>query len=113
MTGPFRSRWPSEWWPKACRCVRSKTQFANALGAATPSPTTPTDGGATTPTRGTTLREPGLLELEMLIAEHLATTVQVRKAGTRGTITIQFADLADLERIYYAMMGASSSNTNQ
>lgn len=82
-------------------------------GAATPSPTTPTDGGATTPTRGTTLREPGLLELEMLIAEHLATTVQVRKAGTRGTITIQFADLADLERIYYAMMGASSSNTNQ
>ena len=80
-------------------------------GAATPSPATPTDG-TTTPTRGTTLREPGLLELEMLIAEHLATTVQVRKAGTRGTITIQFADLADLERIYYAMMGASNDTAN-
>ena len=80
-------------------------------GAATPSPATPTDG-TTTPTRGTTLREPGLLELEMLIAEHLATTVQVRKTGTRGTITIQFADLADLERIYYAMMGASNDSAN-
>ena len=48
----------------------------------------------------------------MLIAEHLATTVQVRKTGTRGTITIQFADLADLERIYYAMMGASNDSAN-
>ena len=70
-------------------------------------PTAP--GETATTTRTTTLREPGLLELEMLIAEHLATTVQVKKAGTRGTITIQFADLADLERIYYAMMGATSA----
>lgn len=76
----------------------------------TPKPAEPaTPGETSTTTRTTTLREPGLLELEMLIAEHLATTVQVKKAGTRGTITIQFADLADLERIYYAMMGAAST----
>ena len=76
----------------------------------TPKTVEPTAPGETsTATRTTTLREPGLLELEMLIAEHLATSVQVKKAGTRGTITIQFADLADLERIYYAMMGATSA----
>ena len=78
-------------------------------GVTPPEPTTSDPTGTTSPARGTTLREPGLLELEMLIAEHLATTVQVRKAGTRGTITIQFADLADLERIYYAMMGVSAT----
>ena len=49
------------------------------------------------------LREPGLLELEQLLGEHLSTTVSVTMSGKRGKVTIEFADLADLERIYNAM----------
>ena len=49
------------------------------------------------------LREPGLLELEQLLGEHLSTTVSVTMSGKRGKVTIEFADLEDLERIYNAM----------
>lgn len=51
----------------------------------------------------TPLREPGLLELEQLLGEHLSTTVSVKMTGKRGKVTIDFADLEDLERIYNAM----------
>ena len=51
----------------------------------------------------TALRPPGLLELENLLSEHLQTSVSVSMAGKHGRITIDFADLADLERIYRAM----------
>lgn len=51
----------------------------------------------------TVLREPGLLELEQLLGEHLSTTVSVTMSGKRGKVTIDFADLEDLERIYNAM----------
>ena len=49
------------------------------------------------------LKPAGLLELENLLAEHLATRVSVSMAGKRGRISIDFADLVDLERIYRAM----------
>ena len=49
------------------------------------------------------LREPGLLELEQLLGEHLSTSVSVTMSGKRGKVTIDFADLEDLERIYNAM----------
>ncbi len=42
-------------------------------------------------------------ELEELLSEHLATTVHVEEGAKRGRIVIEFADLADLERIYRAM----------
>ncbi len=42
----------------------------------------------------------GLLELEELLATRLNTRVSVRMGRGRGKITIQFADLDDLERIY-------------
>ncbi len=42
----------------------------------------------------------GLLELEELLATRLNTRVSVRMGQGRGKITIQFADLDDLERIY-------------
>lgn len=48
-----------------------------------------------------TLRPPGLLELEELLAEQLQTRVKVAMAGRRGKITVEFADLEDLERIYH------------
>lgn len=51
----------------------------------------------------TTLRPPGLLELEGLLAEHLQTSVGVTMSGKHGKVTIDFADLEDLERVYRLM----------
>lgn len=69
-----------------------------------PAPTTPGDGAGLTPS--TRLRPPGLLELEELLAEHLATRVSVQMGAKKGRIGIDFADLEDLERIYRRMTGA-------
>jgi ParB family chromosome partitioning protein len=65
-------------------------------------------GGATTQsgdstTVGTKLRPPGLLELEELLSAHLETRVKVQLGAGRGRMVVEFADLADLERIYRAM----------
>jgi len=56
-----------------------------------------------TGTKTTALRPPGLLELEGLLAEHLQTSVGVTMSGKHGKVTIDFADLEDLERIYRLM----------
>jgi ParB family transcriptional regulator, chromosome partitioning protein len=46
-------------------------------------------------------RAPGLLELEELLGDHLDTRVKIRMAAAgKGTISIDFAGLDDLERIY-------------
>ena len=47
------------------------------------------------------LRPPGLLE--QLLADHLDTRVSVSMAGKKGRVTVDFADLDDLERIYRRM----------
>ena len=62
------------------------------------------DGAGVAPT--TRLRPPGLLELEQLLADHLDTRVGVQMGAKKGRITIDFADLADLERIYRRMTEA-------
>lgn len=49
------------------------------------------------------LRPPGLLELEQLLADHLDTRVSVTMSGKKGRVTVEFADLDDLERIYRRM----------
>lgn len=59
------------------------------------------DGAGIAPT--TRLRPPGLLELEELLADHLDTRVSVQMGAKRGRVTIEFADLEDLERIYRRM----------
>jgi ParB family chromosome partitioning protein len=58
------------------------------------------------PTPNPKLPPPGLLELESLLAEFLATKVQVSMNGKRGRIGVEFADLEDLERIYRRMTGS-------
>jgi len=63
----------------------------------------PVDGAGLTPS--TRLRPPGLLELEHLLAEHLDTRVSVQMTAKKGRVSIEFADLEDLERIYRAMTG--------
>ncbi len=55
----------------------------------------------------TTLPEPGLVELQRLLSEHLATTVSVTSTLGRGRVSIDFADYDDLERIYRAMTEGS------
>jgi ParB family chromosome partitioning protein len=64
-----------------------------------------TAGGHTqrAPAPAARLRPPGLLELEQLLAEHLDTRVAIAMGTGRGRVTIEFADLEDLERIYRAM----------
>jgi ParB family transcriptional regulator, chromosome partitioning protein len=69
---------------------------------------TPRDGAGLTPV--TRLRPPGLLELEHLLAEHLDTKVSVSMGAKRGKVTIEFADLEDLERIYRQMVEGSSDS---
>ena len=48
----------------------------------------------------------GFADLELLLADHLATRVKVEEKGKRGRIVVEFADLDDLERIYRAMTEA-------
>jgi len=50
------------------------------------------------------LRPAGLSELEELLSDHLDTRVKVRLGSAgKGTVTIDFSGLEDLERIYRAM----------
>ena len=65
----------------------------------------PIDGAGLT--EATRLRPPGLLELEGLLADHLDTRVGVQMGSKRGRVTIDFADLEDLERIYRRIVGDS------
>jgi ParB family chromosome partitioning protein len=46
------------------------------------------------------LRPPGLLELEGLLADYLNTRVSITMRGARGRVAVEFATLEDLERIY-------------
>ncbi len=60
---------------------------------------TPADAGALQVVEGES--ESALLELENLLAEFLSTTVRVEIGGRKGRLTVEFADLDDLERIYH------------
>ncbi len=73
-----------------------------ATPPATPAPS-PVDGAGLTD--ATRLRPPGLLELEQLLADALETRVGVQRGAKRGKVTIDFADLEDLERIYRLIVG--------
>jgi len=52
-----------------------------------------------------TLRPPGLDELEGLLGDQLDTRVSIGMNAKRGRIMIEFSDLADLERIYKTIAG--------
>lgn len=42
----------------------------------------------------------GLVEVEQVLGDYLETTVRITTAKARGRLTIEFADIADLERIF-------------
>jgi len=52
---------------------------------------------------GGRLRQPGLLELEELLGDYLETRVKITMGARHGRVSIDFANLEDLERIYRAM----------
>ena len=45
-------------------------------------------------------RPAAFLELEQLLAEHLSTRVRIQMGANKGRLTVEFADLDDLERLY-------------
>ena len=89
----------------------SQPASTNSGGGAGTGNTGKTPGKSTTSTgtKTTALRPPGLLELEGLLAEHLQTSVGVTMSGKHGKVTIDFADLEDLERIYRLMTEGPAS----
>ena len=58
----------------------------------------PTDGAGLI--EGTRLREAGVIEVEDALARVLQTRVRVSLGATKGRITVEFADLDDLQRIH-------------
>ncbi len=80
--------------------VRADSPSEQVVVDETPESST-VDGAGLTPS--TRLRPPGLLELEHLLADHLDTRVSVQMTAKKGRVTIEFADLEDLERIYRTM----------
>lgn len=54
--------------------------------------------------RSDSTKPPALLELEKRLADHLQTHVDVAMGASKGRVTIDFAGLDDLERLYLAMV---------
>jgi ParB family chromosome partitioning protein len=67
-----------------------------------------TSGGSR---RGSGTRDPGLLELEGLLADFLDTRVVIQAGRGRGKLTVEFADLEDLERIYRLIAAGPPSSS--
>ncbi len=87
--------------------VRAVEEIARSHGQDAQSGT----GSGNSATDGSRLRPPGLLELEELLSAHLETRVKVQLGNGRGRVTIDFADLEDLERIYRAMTTTAPTPT--
>ena len=83
--------------------VRSVEEAVRARGGAEPKPAPPEPVGR--PPQHSNLPEPGVAELEDLLATHLNTRVKVDMSKGTGHLHIEFADLEDLERIYRLMIG--------
>jgi len=64
----------------------------------------PSDAPA--PTEPSDPRPAALLELEELLSERLSTAVRIQMGAKKGRLTIDFATLGDLERIYHVIQGA-------
>lgn len=83
-------------------------EIEEAVRVRTAAPASPAPEGGTP---GSRLRAPGLLELEELLTDQLDTRVKINMGPKRGRVVIEFADLADLERIYRVMSPSDSAPT--
>ena len=77
--------------------VRDRVQLGRATGD------TET---AQAPTKGRPQKSAGALELESLLADYLDTRVSIDVGTKKGRVVLEFADLADLERLYRRIIGA-------
>ncbi|MBX3283995.1 MAG: ParB/RepB/Spo0J family partition protein [Acidimicrobiales bacterium] len=84
------------------REVEEAVRARSGTAADDEEPTRPT-GTPAAASAARRLRPPGLLELEELLSDRLDTRVKVAMGAKRGKVTIEFASLEDLERIYRAM----------
>ena len=75
-------------------------------GSVEPDPGTAPDSPQKRTQKDRSPADPAFLELESLLGDHLDTRVAIAGGGTgRGRLVIDFADVADLERIYRRMVG--------
>ena len=87
------------------RDVEEAVRQRNERGGTAINPPNASEGAGASGAASKRLRPPGLLELEELFSAHLDTRVQVTVGGSKGKVTIEFADLEDLERIYRLIVG--------
>jgi ParB family chromosome partitioning protein len=90
--------------------IRHRAAESSTTATEDPSDTLdlPTRTNPTTPP-APRLRPPGLLELEELLSGHLDTRVSIEMGSKKGKMTVEFATLEDLERIYRVMVGETST----
>ncbi len=93
------------------RSVEEAIREANASSTSSMKKDASTDdrsstNGTTTVVPQRRLPEPGLLELEEMLASFLDTKVKVELRNRRGRVVIEFATLEDLERIYRKMVSS-------
>jgi ParB family transcriptional regulator, chromosome partitioning protein len=79
-------------------------------GGGEPEPAGKTGGGSSGGGSVKKLPQAGLLELEELLGDYLSTRVSVKMTSGKGIVTIEFADLEDLERVYRLMTEGPSTD---
>jgi ParB family transcriptional regulator, chromosome partitioning protein len=89
------------------RAVEDEIREMQEHAATTPSPLGTTNGTTRRGGAPRRLPEPGLLELEELLAAFLNTRVKVDLRNRKGRLVIEFATLEDLERIYRTMVSSA------
>jgi ParB family chromosome partitioning protein len=97
----------SEQW--SVRAVEEAIRDRSGANDAGSSGTKSSGGGSTSGAKSTKLPQAGLLELEELLGDYLSTRVSVKMTSGKGSVTIEFADLEDLERIYRLMTEGPSN----
>jgi ParB family chromosome partitioning protein len=90
------------------RAVEEAVRLRNDVG-----PGSAAAGGAGAPSGGrpvSPMRPAGLHALEERLASHLDTRVTINLGTRKGKLTVEFADLDDLERIYRVMTEPTKAN---
>ncbi len=91
------------------RAVEDEIRDLQDRATAAPGPAGTTNGTTRLGGAPRRLPEPGLLELEELLAVFLNTRVKVDVRNRKGRLVVEFATLEDLERIYRTMVGSAPS----
>ncbi|MGH9301266.1 MAG: ParB/RepB/Spo0J family partition protein [Acidimicrobiales bacterium] len=93
--------------------VRAVEEAVRARGVASPAGEDVGDPAAQGSPENSTrkaLRPPGFVELEELLSNHLDTRVKVEPGAKYGRVTIHFANIEDLERIYRLIAESPSTS---